>query len=345
MLRNGPSGPFCFGQYIIQYAACDRTPDRTHLLMPSDMSPAISNSCAESSILIGTASWTDPTLLASCRFYPPTAKDAPSRLQHYASRFSIAEIDSTYYAIPQPVTAYHWAERTPPSFVFNLKSFRLFTGHPTPRDALDPDIRAELGPGDAVFYEQVPVALRDELWRRFEIAIEPLRMSDKLGLVHFQYPPWIKPGPRAKRLIDECAEHMAPYVMAVEFRHGSWFDATHRESTLAMLADLGAVHTIVDAPQQVKNTVPAVWAHTRDDYALLRLHGRNRLAWSDPAATSTSRFTYEYNAQELAELAERIRRLARQIQRTHVIFNTNHEDQGMRNAQALIDTLDRPSSI
>ncbi|CPP45416.1 Protein of uncharacterised function DUF72 [Bordetella pertussis] len=43
--------------------------------------------------------------------------------------------------------------------------------------------------------------------------------------------------------------------------------------------------------------------------------------------------------QELAELAERVRRLAERARQTHAVFNTNYEDQGMRNAAGLAAAL------
>jgi uncharacterized protein YecE (DUF72 family) len=53
-------------------------------------------------ILLGTASWTDKSLIDSGKFYPPTAKDAAARLKFYASEFPMVEVDSSYYAIPLP---------------------------------------------------------------------------------------------------------------------------------------------------------------------------------------------------------------------------------------------------
>ena len=82
-------------------------------------------------VRIGTASWTDKTLLACGRFYPKSATSAEARLRYYASQFPLVEVDSSYYAMPAPNTAQLWAERTPNDFVMNVKSFRLFTGHQT----------------------------------------------------------------------------------------------------------------------------------------------------------------------------------------------------------------------
>ena len=99
-----------------------------------------------SSILVGTASWTDKSLIDSGGFYPPTVKSPEERLKFYASEFPIVEVDSSYYALPVPQNAQLWAERTPEGFTFNGKAFRLFTGHQTDPKVLPKDIRAALGP-------------------------------------------------------------------------------------------------------------------------------------------------------------------------------------------------------
>ena len=130
-------------------------------------------------LLAGTASWTDPTLMACGRFYPPHANSAEARLRFYASRFGLAEVDSSYYALPSAENAYLWAQRTPDDFVFNIKAYRLFTGHQTPLTALPADIRQELGdwPEPVIYHRGMPDDLRDELWRRYTLALEPLRMA------------------------------------------------------------------------------------------------------------------------------------------------------------------------
>src|SRR3990172_1873772 len=78
---------------------------------------------------VGTASWTDPTLVASGSFYPPSARTAEDRLRFYAEHFDTVEVDSTYYALPSERNAELWAERTPADFVFHVKAFSLLTTH------------------------------------------------------------------------------------------------------------------------------------------------------------------------------------------------------------------------
>ncbi|MEO8836602.1 MAG: DUF72 domain-containing protein, partial [Caldimonas sp.] len=214
-------------------------------------------------ILVGTASWTDKTLIACGRFYPKGATSAEARLRHYAAQFPIVEVDSSYYAMPAPATAQLWAERTPPGFVMNVKAFRLFTGHQTAPKVLEADLRVALeGLGAEIFYGDVPGEIRAELWRRFRAALLPLRASGRLGLVHFQFPPWITRGAQGRAHVEHCVAQMAGHDVSVEFRHRSWFQAEAAAETLAFLRELAVVHTVVDGPQGFSNSVPALWEVT-----------------------------------------------------------------------------------
>src|SRR5438445_9110999 len=91
-------------------------------------------------VRVGTASWTDRTLLES-GWYPPEADTPEKRLRYYARQFHLVEVDATYYALPAEQTAALWAARTPPGFTFNVTAFSLFTHHPTPVAALPVDLR------------------------------------------------------------------------------------------------------------------------------------------------------------------------------------------------------------
>src|SRR5918999_4632835 len=78
-------------------------------------------------VRIGTASWTDKTLIDSGKFYPDDAKKPEERLAFYAENFPVVEVDSTYYGLPSERNSELWAERTPDDFVFNVKAFSLLT--------------------------------------------------------------------------------------------------------------------------------------------------------------------------------------------------------------------------
>lgn len=294
-------------------------------------------------VLVGTASWSSKTLVDSGRFYPPGVTSAEARLRHYASCFPLVEVDSSYYAMPVPATTQLWAERTPDGFVMNVKSFRLFTGHPTSPSVLPKDIRAALPPSTRrfLYLRDVPGELVDELWRRFVEALLPLRGSGRLGMVHFQFPPWVVRQAAGHAHVRMCVERLAGHTVGLEFRHASWFaDAQAVASTLAFERELGVVHTVVDGPQGFSNSVPAVWEVTHPTLALLRLHGRNTDTWNVKGASDSSeRFNHDYGAAELADIAMHVKRLAARAKTTHVVFNNNMEDQGQRNAASFTRLL------
>jgi uncharacterized protein YecE (DUF72 family) len=292
-------------------------------------------------ILIGSASWTDKTLIECGRFYPKGCSTAEARLRHYTTQFPLVEVDSSYYGMPTPANAQLWAERTPEHFTFNVKAFRLFTGHQTSPTALHRDLQQALGPDapKVLYYKDTPKEIADELWRRFSEALEPLRQAGKLGAVHFQFAPWLLRNREGMAHVAHCVEKMQGHLLAVEFRNKSWFDGDNLGKTVAFERELGVVHTIVDGPQGFANCVPRVWEATHPSLALLRLHGRNHDTWNIKASASSSRFNYWYSQEELAALVPEIRRMASLADALHVVFNTNYEDQGQVNAKLLMQQL------
>lgn len=290
--------------------------------------------------LVGTASWTDKTLLDSGRFYPESVKTPEARLRFYASQFNLVEVDTSYYAIPAVTTVQHWVERTPPGFVFNVKAFSLFTGQGTNTDVLPKDLRQALGPGRRVVYKDIPEEVRNELWRRFADCLAPLKINGKLGLVHFQFAPKVARHPAVVAHIEHCLEHLPGHVLSIEFRNPSWWESAQATAeTLTMLRRLGLVHTIVDGPQGTRNSVPPIWEATHPDHALLRLHGRNTEAYMAPAKTVAERFDYTYSADELRLFSERFSPIARSVKYAHAVFNNCMEDKAQVNAREFREAL------
>ncbi|MBC7602593.1 MAG: DUF72 domain-containing protein [Ramlibacter sp.] len=297
-------------------------------------------------ILIGSASWTDKTLIDCGRFYPNEAKSAEARLRYYATQFPLVEVDSSYYGVPTASNSQLWVERTPDAFTFNVKAFRLFTGHQTSPLVLHKDLQQALGTrfGDSapkvLYYKDTPAEIRDELWRRFIEALAPLKTAGKLGLVHFQFAPWLLRNREGLAHVEHCVQKMAGHTLSTEFRNKSWFDAGNLEKTVAFERELKVVHTMVDSPQGFANCVPLVWEATHPQYALMRLHGRNAETWNiKGAASSTSRFDYWYGADELDAMLPEIRHIAQMIDKLHIVFNTNFEDQGQANARLMRQAL------
>jgi len=289
-------------------------------------------------ILIGTSSWTDPTLLKA-GFYPPSARSAEARLKFYASRFPIVEVDSTYYFPPSERNAALWIERTPAEFTFNIKAYSLLTNHPTKPDSLYADLREQVPPEEMdkrrIYRERLPGEVVDEVWERFRSALMPLHSAGKLGAVLFQFPQWFIVGNESRAYIEECAERLPDYRIAVELRHRSWMNEKNLERTLTFLEKQDLPLVCVDMPQGFDSSMPPVAEATAEDLALVRFHGRDPKAWSNPKATSAERFRYDYSKEELQEWVPRIEGLAERTRETHVLMNNCYRDYAVNNARDL----------
>lgn len=294
-------------------------------------------------VRVGTAAWADNALIETGAFYPPEVTTPAARLRYYATQFPLLEVDSSFYAIPGSDMARRWAERTPDGFTINMKAFRLLTGHQTAPDALPADVRDALPSAlkvkPVLYYRELPTELVDEVWSSFAETLQPLKQAKRLGLVHFQFPPWLIRNRSGQAHVAHCADRLADHTLSVEFRHASWFDGNNAMDTLSFARDLGAVHTVVDEPQGFTNSVPPLWEPSHDKFALVRMHGRNAAAWSNTTGGSGGRFNYDYDNAELEGLAWQVERLSAQTADVHVVFNNNNRDQAQRNGRTLLGVL------
>ena len=287
-------------------------------------------------VRVGTASWTDRTLIES-GWYPPEADTPEKRLRYYARQFALVEVDATYYALPAERTAMAWAARTPAGFTFNVKAFSLFTQHPTPVTALPKDLRpaAEKTGKDRIYLKDVDQAVVDQVWERFLGALDPLRAERKLGAILLQFPPWFPIGRARKDYIVACAERAAPDRVCIEFRNRTWMTPDNQEETLGFLERHRLPYVGVDMPQGHRDSIPPVLAAT-SDLAVMRLHGHSD-KWD--SKDIHERFGYRYTTDELTDWAAKAAGLARDADDTHVLFNNCYRDYAQVNAQQLAELL------
>jgi uncharacterized protein YecE (DUF72 family) len=286
-------------------------------------------------IKVGTASWTDKTLLES-GWYPAAANTPEKRLAYYAKHFPLVEVDATYYAPPNEQTATLWAQRTPDRFTFNIKAFSLLTGHPTKVSALPRDLRPETDKAN-VYPKDVPAQTYEDIWSRFLSALDPLVEAGKLGLLLFQFPPWFTIRRSNKQTLLEVAARCKPLRICVEFRHASWFEGGNQAETLEFLREHDLPYVVVDMPQGHKSSIPPVVEAT-SDLAVVRFHGHSD-KWT--SKNIYEKFGYRYSAQELADWAPRLTALAEKTQSTHVLMNNCYSDYAQTNAEQLIGLLEQ----
>jgi uncharacterized protein YecE (DUF72 family) len=286
-------------------------------------------------IVVGTASWTDRTLVRS-GWYPKGVSSAEDRLRYYADRFPLVEVDSTYYFLPTREVVHAWSTRTPDDFTFDVKAFSLLTRHPSdpkalPDGAAPPEKRR-------IYLHHLDPADVDLVWERFVTVLRPLARSRRLGALLFQFPPWFTIKAANKDYIVECAERAAPLPICVELRNHTWFaDDDTIDETTGFFTDHRIPLVCVDTAPGDRGSVPPLAVATSPDLAVVRLHGRGR---ARPGMTrQAAAGDYSYPLRVLRQWLPRIEALADAADTVHVVFRNAVGDQAVRNAARMIELL------
>jgi len=290
-------------------------------------------------IRIGTAGWTDRTLLPAGLFYPGGVETAEDRLRYYASQFPLVEIDSSYYGLPVRRNSELWAARTPDGFRFDIKAYALMTGHPTevarlPR-ALREALPASVAAQRRVYPRDLPPEIYDEVWSIFRDAIQPLVDAGRLGSVLLQYPQWFMPGNAARNALLEARDRLGDISCTIEFRNRGWFESRSRDRTLGFLSDHALPYVIVDEPQGLPNSVPPIAAVTAPALAIVRFHGRRDDVWNRRGVSVADKYRYLYDRDELASWVPRVLDVAEKAEETHIVFNNCYANYGTTNAREM----------
>lgn len=260
-------------------------------------------------ILVGTCNWADHE-----DFYPEElhGRRQRERLTYYARYFPVVEVDSTFYGIPKPNVVDAWVGRTPDDFVFNVKAYRSLTGHERE--------------------DRVPRPPTADEEREFLAALEPLRESGKLRAVHYQLAPWMTNTPQTREVLLAARDRHPDDIVAVEFRHRSWFDDDAWPATEELLRELDFVYVGVDAPQIGSATAPPHLAITSPRLCIARFHGRNWRTWYIKGPSSRDRFDYLYKPPELESWEPALRAASEQGVPVHALFNNNRSNYAVVNA-------------
>ena len=278
---------------------------------------------ASGKILVGTASWSDPGFVE--RWYPK-AMAAGDRLPWYATHFEMVEVNSTFYAVPDPRMVERWIRHTPDDFTFDLKLHQLLSRHSTAVKLLPPSLRriAQVDPkGRVVLTPEIEEAVAREMLRGAEL----LRGAGKMGALLLQLSPAFSPHQHRLAELTPLLDLLSGHRVAVEFRNRNWAQGEHLPEVLEFLRAHFATLVSVDTPAAEHFTImPADLDEiTSPQLAYLRLHGRDAPAFIKGRTVAT-RFNYDYSDEEIEEVAQRSRRLAEKASEVHVVFNNNAQD-------------------
>jgi len=256
---------------------------------------------------VAIGSWTDKEYKGL--LFPKGTPDE-DRLKVYATWFDHVEVNASYHAFQPRARVETWVRQTPANFRFDFKLHRDFS------QSLEVSGRS------------------DALVSRFVESARPLIEAGKLGTFFIVMPPSF--GPKRHKLdeLAPLAEKLQPHALAVELRNRGWVEGDERERTLEFFRARQLVWIAVDMPRVDGSSImPAVDEVTNPRLAYLRLHGR-RADWAE-LKTQEERHTYEYRANELEEIAARVRALAKNAGVVHVVANNHASDFAPKTALAL----------
>jgi uncharacterized protein YecE (DUF72 family) len=287
-------------------------------------------------IFVGTASWSDPGFV---EYWYPKKMRAGERLGWYAQHFDLVEINSTFYSVPEPRMVERWCAATPDDFTFDVKLHKLFSFHSTPAKLLPPDLQSRAQTDGKGNVKATP-EMQEALLKTFLRGMAIFRTLGKLGVLLLQLSPTFSPRKHQLSELNPLIEMLGGYELAIEFRNRNWAIGDQLESTTDFVRKHGAIFVNVDAPASDHFTVmPSnVDEVTNPNVAYLRLHGRNAKAYIT-GKTVAARFDYNYNDEEIAEVAQRSRKLATEAREVHAIFNNNNLDYAPRAALRLRKAL------
>jgi uncharacterized protein YecE (DUF72 family) len=252
-------------------------------------------------VLFGVAGWSYPDWEGVV--YPKGTRD---RLRYLAGFVDLIEVNASFYAFMTPSNAEDWLVRTAdlPDFRFAAKAHRAFTHEP----------EAAGGPAEA---------------HAFRAFLEPLRRSERLAALLFQFPFSFQDSPASRRRLERLAESFAGLPLVAELRHASW----QEPGALRLVEKLGFSLANLDFPTGSRGFTERTAATGEPGY--FRLHGRNAADWFRPDAGRDARYDYLYGDEELEELAERIEELARRFKQLVIVTNNHYRGQALANLAEL----------
>lgn len=192
-----------------------------------------------------------------------------SKLQAYSSVFGIAEINSTFYALPTSGMVMGWTRYTPPDFLFAAKVPQTVTHE----KLLDVERGASKDLED------------------FCKIMQPLKDAGKLGPLLIQLPPRLR---FEERRFTKFFESLPDgYDFAIEFRNKSLMVSEAFE----LLKTHKVAYTIVDEPL----LPPEV--HVTADFAYVRWHGHGSEPWYNYRYSDEELRTWTSKVENLASQA------------------------------------------
>lgn len=201
-------------------------------------------------------------------------------LKHYATRVNAVEINYTFRQLPSASTLENWMRATPEGFIFALKAHQRITHI----------LRLKEAEFNQIFFK----------------AIDPLRVTKRLGPVLFQLPPNFKADPA---VLAAFLEKLPSDIRcAFEFRNASWL----APEVYALLEKHGVALCLAESEKfEVPEVLTAGFVYVRLRKA-------------------------DYSAEDRAEIAQRARRMLESGRDVYAFFKHEETPAGALYAEELL---------
>ena len=243
-------------------------------------------------------------------FYPRGTR-ASDMLQLYSRRFSVVELNYTWYQMARADALSRMLENAPEHLFFAAKLTRTMTHDP------------------ASNWKEQLVAYRE--------GIAPLK--ERLVAILIQLPPDFDRTVGHRKYLASLLGGLEGLPLAVEFRHASWaVDAVFAEFERREISLVA-----VDEPE-LPGLFPFLDVVTNPNLFYVRFHGRNRVGWR--SGNMQKKFDYNYLEEELAEVRDRyLLKMASSSNRGVIFFNNHVRARAPENARRLVLMLARQGQV
>ncbi len=242
-------------------------------------------------------------------FYPEGTRNT-EMLGLYGHRFSVVELNYTWYQMARAEALARMVAKAPPHLLFAAKLTRTMTHE------------------------------RDDNWREqlqlYRQGIEP--MKKHLVAVLIQLPPDFDRSIAHRSYLGALLDGLHDLPVAVEFRHRSWAV----DPVFAELERRRVTLVAVDEPS-LPGLFPSLDVVTNPALFYVRFHGRNREGWR--SGNMQKKFNYDYSDEELrAWCNSYLLPMAAQADRGVLFFNNHVRAQAPKNGSQLAAILAERSS-
>ncbi|MBN1273969.1 MAG: DUF72 domain-containing protein [Candidatus Aminicenantes bacterium] len=238
--------------------------------------------------------------------YPLKKSSGFHPLPYLARYINIVEVNSTFYRPPVLRISLSWIKRVEgfPEFLFAVKLHQIFT------------------------HQRKDISQKDI--DQFKTGIEPLRGHGRLASLLLQFPWSFSNNSENFTYLVRLFTWFKDYPLALEIRHSSW----ETSSFFECLSEHKVCYCNIDQPVFRDSVKPSA-VSTNNDFAYVRLHGRNYKNWFKKDAGRDARYDYLYSRGELEEWVDKIKELGKKSKKVMVITNNHYRGQALANALQL----------